>query len=198
MSNPREEKWVDKGIIQNIDNDDPPATASGEEAKKGAGEITAFRSAALKFCESTGADVAAAFKQFDLDNSGDIDLMELMACAMTCGVGFTSTAEAEAKHEAAEREKREAAAAVEAAQLAAEAKAKEEEPRSKAVKHGNEPVQQLKDQCKNSLDFSARFLMNTRACQLMEVILHVMEPLRRSHGFSACALFKHPTGKDIF
>lgn len=62
----------------------------------GAKHYSSFESAALRFYESTGADIAKVFNTFDTDNSGFLDLHELMACAVACGTGFSNMADAEA------------------------------------------------------------------------------------------------------
>lgn len=72
-------------------DDTPPAAEKEEKVKEGS-----FRCAALKHFASTGADLDSVFAKFDTDNSGSIDLKELLACAVECGAGFKSTAEAEA------------------------------------------------------------------------------------------------------
>jgi len=76
--------------------DDPAAAPAAEETKATDADNN-FRAATLKYYKSTGADLDSVFAEFDVDKSGFIDLMELMACAMKCGVGFKTTAEAEAK-----------------------------------------------------------------------------------------------------
>jgi len=79
--------------------DDAPPSAEDllmEQTAGAAKHYSSFESAALKFYESTGADVATVFDRFDSDKNGYIDLQELMACAVVCGTGFTTMADAEA------------------------------------------------------------------------------------------------------
>jgi hypothetical protein len=78
-----------------VPDDEPPAEGAAEAAG-GDTKESSFYAAALKHFESTGADVEAEFKDFDVDGSGTIDMMELMACAVACGSGFKTMADAEA------------------------------------------------------------------------------------------------------
>ncbi|KAL9191276.1 hypothetical protein ACHAXT_000982 [Thalassiosira profunda] len=77
----------------------PDDAAPGEEEKKEAalnsGHNTSLLEAALRFHDSTGADIKALFDLFDTDKSGGIELLELMNAAVMCGAGFKSMQEAE-------------------------------------------------------------------------------------------------------
>ena len=79
--------------------DDAPPTAEDEIKHQGpsagAKHYSEFESAALRFYESSGADVDKLFDTFDTDGNGYIDLQELMACAVICGVGFSNMGSAE-------------------------------------------------------------------------------------------------------
>ena len=76
--------------------DDP--APEGEEKEKveasTSGNVSEFQTAALRFHESTGADLKSLFDKFDSNKNGSIDLMELMGAAAVCGVGFKSMDEA--------------------------------------------------------------------------------------------------------
>lgn len=71
---------------------DDPAPGAEEkekvEPKTTDSHISSFQSAAMKFHESTGADIKSLFDKFDTNSNGLIDFNELLGAAAMCGVGF--------------------------------------------------------------------------------------------------------------
>lgn len=68
------------------------AAPEGEEKEKVEPEpsdkISGLQAAALRFHDSTGADIKSLFDKFDTNKNGSIDLQELLGAAAMCGAGF--------------------------------------------------------------------------------------------------------------